>query len=145
MRIGELAKQSCVGVETVRFYEQKGLVAQPPRPVAGGYRDYPDNAVQRIRFIRSAQRLGFSLDEVAELLDLEAGPSAQCADVRERARIKRKQVQAKIENLQRIRAALDTLIAACPGEGPARMCSILEAINSGELRLMSIGQGETYD
>ena len=130
MRIGELAKQSGVGVETVRFYEKKGLVAQPPRPVVAGYRDYSHDAVQRIRFIRSAQRLGFSLDEVAELLDLEAGPSAQCADVRERAQIKRQQVQAKIKNLERIKAALDTLIAACPGKGPAQNCSILEAINS---------------
>lgn len=145
MRIGELAKQSGVGVETVRFYEQKGLVAQPARPVAGGYRDYPFDAVQRIRFIRSAQRLGFSLDEVAELLDLEAGPRAQCVDVRERARIKRQEVQAKIENLERIEAALDTLIDACPGEGPARNCSILEAINSGDLRLRAMTRGETYD
>ena len=145
MRIGELAKQSGVGVETVRFYEQKGLVAQPSRPVAGGYRDYPRFAVQRIRFIRSAQRLGFTLDEVAELLDLEAGPGARCVDVRERARIKRQEVQAKIENLARIEAALDNLIQACPGEGPARNCSILEAINSGELHLRPMAHGETYD
>ena len=145
MRIGELAKQSGVGVETVRFYEQKGLVAQPPRPVAGGYREYPHDAVQRIRFVRSAQLLGFSLDEIAELLDLEAGPSAQCADIRERAEVKRLQVQAKIENLERIRAALDTLINACPGEGPARTCSILEAINSGDMRLRPMAKGETYD
>lgn len=145
MRIGELAKQSGVGVETVRFYEQKGLVAQPLRPVAGGYRDYPHDAVQRIRFIRSAQHLGFSLEEVAELLDLEAGPSAQCVDVRERAQIKRQQVRAKIENLERIKAALDTLIEACPGEGPAQNCSILESINSGDLRLRPMTQGKTYD
>lgn len=142
MRIGELAKQSGVGVETVRFYEQKRLVAQPPRPTSGGYRDYPGNAVRRIRFIRGAQRLGFSLDEVAELLDLEAGPTAKCMDVRERAEIKRQQVQAKIENLERIKVALDTLIDTCPGEGPARICSILEAINSEDLRPRPMTKGE---
>jgi len=143
MRIGEVAKNACVGVETVRFYEQKGLVAQPRRPAGRGYRDYPADAVRRIRFIRSAQHLGFSLNEVAELLDLEAGNAAQCVDVRERAETKRAEVEEKIENLERIKQALDVLIDACPGEGPARTCSILEAINSGDLYLSAKTKGET--
>jgi MerR family copper efflux transcriptional regulator len=143
MRISEVAKGSGVGVETVRFYEQKGLVAQPPRPRTGGYRDYPADAVHRIRFIRSAQQLGFSLDEIAELLDLESGSAAQCVDVRQRAESKRREVQAKIDNLERIRRALDTLIEACPGAGPARACSILEAISSGALSLNSAADGES--
>lgn len=142
MRIGELAKQSGVGVETVRFYEQKGLVTQPPRPATGGYREYPTDAVRRIRFIRSAQRLGFSLDEVADLLDLEAGSAAQCVEVRERAENKRHELRTRINNLEKIKEALDGLIDACPGEGPARTCSILEVINSGELRLSPMTEGE---
>lgn len=143
MRIGDLAQQSGVGVETVRFYEQKGLVAQPPRPASGGYRQYPSEAVRRIKFIRSAQQLGFSLNEVADLLDLEAGRTAECIDVRERAEVKRQQVQARIDNLGRIKSALDRLIDACPGKGPARSCSILEAINSGALHLSSMTKGES--
>ena len=141
MRIGEVARKSVVGVETIRFYEQKGLIAQPPRPKTGGYRDYPADAVRRLTFIRSAQQLGFSLVEVAELLDLEAASAAQCVDVRQRAAIKRQEVQTKIDNLQRIRKALDVLIDACPGNGPARTCSILEAINSGKLRLSPMTNG----
>ena len=143
MRIGDVARQSGVGVETVRFYEQKGLIAQPPRPMAGGYRDYPNEVVRRIRFIRSAQQLGFSLTEVFDLLELEAGDDAQCVDVRQRAEIKREEVLTKIDNLKRIRHALDDLIDACPGTGPARSCSILEAINSGRLHLSPMTNGET--
>lgn len=145
MRISEVARDSGVGVETVRFYEQKGLVTQPPRPDTGGYRDYPADAVRRIRFIRSAQQLGFSLVEVAELLKLESGTASQCIDVRQRAEAKRHEVQMKIDNLERIREALDTLIDACPGKGPARTCSILEAINSGALSLNPMTNGESND
>ena len=143
MRIGELARESDVGVETVRFYEQKGLIVQPPRPASGGYRDYPADAVRRIRFIRSAQHLGFSLVEIAELFELEADSAAQCIDVRRRAEIKRQEVLARIDNLERIIGALDGLIDACPGEGPARACSILGSINSGELSLSSMTNGES--
>jgi MerR family mercuric resistance operon transcriptional regulator len=143
MRIGEAARKASVGVETVRFYEQKGLVAQPRRPANGGYRDYPADTVRRIRFIRSAQHLGFSLNEVAELLALEAGDVAQCIDVRERAEMKRAEVEEKIEDLQRIKQALDALIDACPGQGPARACSILEAIARGELSLSAKTKRET--
>ena len=135
MRIGEIAKESGVGVETVRFYEQKGLIAQPKRPGSGGHRDYPADAVRRIRFIRSAQQLGFSLAEVFDLLKLEAGDTTQCIDVRQRAEIRREEVQTKIANLKRIEHALDGLIDACPGKGLAQSCSILEAINSGKLHL----------
>lgn len=142
MRIGEVARESGVGAETVRFYAQKGLIVQPPRPRAGGFRDYPADIVHRIRFIRSAQELGFSLAEIAELLELEAGPSATCIDVRQRAQQKRNEVRTRIDNLKRIARMLDLLIDACPGEGPARSCSILEAIQSGELNLSPLAKGE---
>lgn len=143
MRIGELAKQSGVGIETVRFYEKKGLIKQPLRPKIGGYRDYPTNVVRRIRFIRSAKQLGFSLAEVVDLLELEAGNATRCVDVRQRAEVKREEVQTKIDNLNRIDHALELLIEACPGSGSARSCSILEAIHSGELQLNPARKGET--
>ena len=145
MRIGDIAKEAGVGVETIRFYEQKGLIAQPPKPRTGGYRDYPAQSVHRIRFIRRAQQLGFSLGEIVELLELEAGPDAGCADVRRRAETKRAEVLAKIDNLDKIKGVLEALIDACPGKGPARKCSILEAINTGDLRLIPINEGEGHD
>ena len=142
MRIGQLAKEAGVGVETVRFYEQKGLMAQPVKPETMGYRDYPAESVHRIRFIRSAQQLGFSLREIVELLELESGNSACCVDVRQRAEVKLEEVLVKIYNLNSIRKALENLIDACPGEGSTRNCSILEAINNGDIRLNPVKNGE---
>lgn len=144
MRIGQAAKVSGVGVETIRFYERKGLVQQPPQPRDGGYRAYCDGTVRRLRFIRSAQALGFSLSEISELLALETGEAAQCSDIRERARNKRSEVVLRIENLNRIKDALDELIDACPGAGPAKECSILEAINNGTLSLDREESGDDH-
>jgi DNA-binding transcriptional MerR regulator len=104
-------------------------------------RDQRREAIASIRFIRSAQQVGFSLVEVAELLELASGTAAQCVDVRRRAEVKRHEVQTKIDNLERIKQALDTLIDACPGKGPARTCSIFEAINSGALSLNPMTDG----
>ena len=142
MRIGEVARRAGVGVETVRFYERKGLVSRPASRAAGGFRSYPAEAARRISFVRRAQRLGFSLVEIAELLELKTGDGVRCLDVRRRAEAKRRDVQAKIDNLERIRDALDILIEGCPGEGSARVCSILEAIGSGDLHLTPTADGE---
>lgn len=142
MRIGEAANNANVGVETIRFYEQKGLIEQPLKPVGSGYRDYSREIVRRIKFIRSAQHIGFSLQEIAELLELETVDETLCLDVRKRAEIKRVEVQHRIENLKRIRQALDVLIDACPGKGSARKCSILDAIYSGDLHLSPLPNGE---
>jgi len=128
MRIGEVAKAAGVGVETVRFYERKGLIAQPLKPVNGGLRCYPETAVMRISFIRQAQELGFSLGEIAELLALKSEPDADCGDIRRRAQDKREDVDLKIGRLRQIRASLTALIDACPGEGALEFCSILEAM-----------------
>ncbi len=145
MRIGTAAEQAGVGVETVRFYEQKGLIDQPAKPKSGGFRQYPVQTVLRIRFVRSAQLLGFSLSEISELLELEAGADTRCVDVRNRAQTKREEVQARIDCLERIKLSLDELIDACPGKGQARRCSILEAINSGELHFDIKNEGNDYD
>jgi len=132
MTISKAARAAGVGVETIRFYERKGLIAQPPKPVASGFRDYPAATVQRIRFIRQAQEIGFSLREIDELLSLRADPRADCRDVRERATVKLAEVDRKIARLSRIRAALEELIAACPGRGALRACSILGSLTDSE-------------
>ncbi len=131
MTIGKAAKRAGIGIETVRFYERRGLIHQPPKPAAGGFRDYPPETVSRLRFIREAQELGFPLDEVAELLSLRADPKANCAQVQRRAEVKLAEVERKIEKLQGIGVALGRLIAACPGKGALGACSIIESLESG--------------
>ncbi len=134
MRIGTAAKSAGVSVETVRFYERQGLIGQPSRPIDGGFRSYPSETVDRIRFIRQAQDLGFSLKEIDELLSLRANPTTDCADVRARAQTKLEDVREKIARLGAIRSALQDLIGACPGRGPAaRYCSILEALKADDI------------
>ncbi len=132
MWIGTVAKRAGVGVETVRFYEREGLIDKPAKPVNGGYRSYLPEIVDRIRLIRQAQSLGFSLKEIDDLLSLRADPAADCADVRARAQAKLGEVNRKIARLTTIQFALRNLIQACPGEGvAARCCSILDALEPG--------------
>ncbi len=126
--IGKAARAAGVGVETIRFYERRGLIEQPPKPDGAGYRVYSTDTVRRIQFVRQAQQIGFSLREIKELLSLRADPSADCRDVRERATAKVKEVHRKIAELERIRGALEDIIAACPGHGALRACTILEAL-----------------
>ncbi len=128
--IGKAARQAGVGVETIRFYERKGLIRQPLKPLDGGPRLYPEETVHRIRFIRQAQELGFSLREIAELLDLRAAPDADCADIRQRASVKLEEVEAKIAQLQQIGQALRRVIAACPSRGGLEGCSIIDALEN---------------
>ncbi len=132
MTIGKVAKKSGVGVETVRFYERKDLIDQPPKPPFGGFRIYPAETVEHIRFIRQAQELGFSLREIKELLSLRLDPTADCADVRERAQVKLKEITRKITAMKGIQSALEKLIASCPGEGSIQVCSIIDAIETPE-------------
>jgi len=130
MRIGKVAEQAGVSVETIRFYERKGLIAQPHKPENGGYRSYSRETVDRVRFIRQGQSLGFSLKEIEDLLLLKAEPQTDCADVRERALAKLDEVNDKITNLTAIRSALENLIHECQGQGPASSCCpILDALD----------------
>lgn len=132
MKIGEVARRTGVGVETVRFYERRGLIAQPLKPSHGGFRSYPRETAERIRFIRQAQSLGFSLREIDELLALKTEPSTDCADVRDHALAKQRDVDDKIAQLENMRVALQTLIDACPGKGTVHFCSIIEAFESAK-------------
>lgn len=126
--IGEAARRAGVGVETIRFYERRGLVEQPPKPRGAGFRVYPAEQIRRIKFIRQAQQLGFSLREIAVLLSLRADPAADCSMVRQQAVAKLDEVRGKLEQLRRIGSALEILIANCPGEGGLQVCSILDAL-----------------
>jgi len=126
--ISRAATAANVNIETIRFYERRGLIAQPLKPAGGGAREYDDDTIARIRFVRQAQEIGFSLREITELLSLRADPAADCADVRARAIEKRDEVLSKLDRLSRIRDALDVLIARCPGGGDIDACTILEAM-----------------
>jgi MerR family mercuric resistance operon transcriptional regulator len=128
MTIGKAARTAGVGVETIRFYERKGLIDQPLKPEQAGFRVYPEETLQRIRFIRQAQAIGFSLHEINELLSLRADPAADCSSVRQQASVKLAEVNRKITQLEDIRVALQDLIAACPGRGALRVCSIMETL-----------------
>ena len=127
LTIGQVAGLADVGVETIRFYERRGLIEEPPRRPSG-YRQYPPEAVSRIRFIRSAKELGFSLEEIKELLALRLDPQTTCGDVRDRAEEKLVDIRERIDALDRMRAALERLTAACSGDGSVSECPILEAM-----------------
>src|SRR6266496_2596410 len=112
MRIGEVADAAGVTVETLRFYERRGLLPAPAR-TGSGYRDYPDRAVAVVLFVRHAQQLGFTLDDIAGMLHLAAGGPDNCDTVRELAQTKVDQITEKINLLDAMRAALGQLVATC--------------------------------
>jgi MerR family mercuric resistance operon transcriptional regulator len=130
LTIGQVARQASVNVETLRYYERRGLIPAPPRR-ASGYRQYPARTVARIRFIKRAQELGFSLREISGLLALRVDPGTTCADVRTRAEAKIAEIEEKIRDLRRMRMALERLASACRGKGPTSDCPILEELEKG--------------
>lgn len=129
MGIGTLAKRAGVGIDTVRYYERSGLLA-PSQRLSSGYRRYTPLELARLRFIRRAQALGFTLSEVRELLTLSA--KRDVARVKRSAEAKLQDVDRKILALQKIRDGLATLVAACPGHGRAADCPILKALGGEE-------------
>jgi MerR family mercuric resistance operon transcriptional regulator len=131
LTIGQVARHAGVGIETVRFYERQGLLEEPARKQSG-YREYGEDVVARLRFIRRAKELGFSLKEIKELLALRVDPTTTCAEVRSKAAAKIADVEQKIEALQRIRTALVKLTAVCRGRGPTSECPILDALDKEE-------------
>ncbi|HRK30632.1 MAG TPA: MerR family DNA-binding protein [Tepidisphaeraceae bacterium] len=125
----DLARQGGINVESIRFYERERLLPKPPR-TASGYRVFTTDDVRRVRFIKRAQELGFSLREIKELLALRFEPDTSCADVRERAETKLSDIDQKIRDLKRMRKALARLTTACPGRGSVNECPILESFDS---------------
>lgn len=133
LTIGGAARLAGVGVETIRFYERCGLIERPQKPSSAPTRRYPLDTVDRIRFIKNAQQLGFSLREVGELLALRADADADCAAVREKAQLKLRAVRQKIEQLSRVAEALQELIDDCPRCGALAACAIMGALADASL------------
>lgn len=131
LTIGSLAEASGVHLETIRYYQRLGLVDEPPRP-RGGYRRYDVRAVARLRFIKRAQQIGFSLDEVRQLLTLEDG--GNCAATRRLAEAKLEQIETRLADLNRMRRLLKSLIAECASGRNAPACPIIDTLGAAPTR-----------
>jgi MerR family transcriptional regulator, copper efflux regulator len=129
MSIGEVAEAVGVGVQAIRFYEREGLIATPERTRAG-YRQYDASIVDRLRFIRRAQELGFTLKEIRELIALETVEGADCDEVSGAAKAKVDAIQKKIDDFTRMKVELGTLIQSCSGSVPVRQCKIIECLHT---------------
>ena len=125
---GALARESQVNIETIRFYERKGLLPKPPRNESG-YRQFPAETLEQVIFIKNAKELGFTLKEIAQLLSLRIVPGASCADVLKTAEVKLQEIEEKINVLKGIKKALRKLTAACRMEGAGGECHFLELLS----------------
>ena len=125
--IGQLAEKAQTTVETIRYYERRGLMPEPPR-APSGYRHYSQDAAKRLHFIQRAKTLGFSLDEVLTLLKLHDGGGDR-AQVKSIAKNKLAKIDTRIDRLQRMRSALAALEKKCSGTGPVAGCPIIEALS----------------
>lgn len=125
--IGAVARQAGIGIDTIRYYEREGLLPKPQRR-ASGYRDYDGGAVERLRFIRRAKDLGFTLEDIRELLALSTDRERGVKSVRQRAEVRLAEVERRIRELQRVKRGLKQLIDACPGHGALEHCPILRAL-----------------
>ena len=130
LTIGRIARLAEVGVDTIRFYERRGLLPEPVR-TAAGYRLYSTDTVNRLHFIRRAKALGFSLEEITTLLDLQdnGGPKAKVKDITQR---KLEGINAKIDDLERMRDVLNDLNKKCSGKGDVCGCPIIDVLSDPE-------------
>ena len=128
LTIGKLAKKAGVTIDTVRFYERRGLIKEPAR-TQSNYRLYPEEEVAHLRFVKKAKELGFSLNEIKQLLKLQHDPMASKSDVKEWTEIKIREIRCRIKDLSRILSALEQLTGSCDGHGPVSECPILEALS----------------
>jgi MerR family copper efflux transcriptional regulator len=131
LTIGQMARRAGVGVDTIRFYERRGLLMEPPRR-RSGYRDYPAASLDRLRFIRRAKALGFSLLEIQELLALHGSSAAGCSEAADRAREKIVAIATKIRDLEAVRTGLEKLATACERRMPLEGCPLLAALSGEE-------------
>lgn len=131
LTIGRLAREAGVNLETVRYYERRGLLPRPPRSESG-YRLFPEGSTGRLKFIRRAQELGFSLSEIRELLALRVSRTAKGTDVRRRAETKIGEIEAKIKSLESMKKTLRKLTRACGRCGPIAECPIIESLEREE-------------
>jgi MerR family mercuric resistance operon transcriptional regulator len=128
LTIGRLAGEAGINLETVRYYEREGLLPKAPRS-ASGYRLFPTDATRRLRFIRRAQELGFSLKEIRELLALRVSPRTTSAEIRKRAEAKIADIEGKIKSLESMSKSLRKLTKSCGGCAPLSECPILESLD----------------
>lgn len=126
---GELAREAGVNFSTVRYYERRGIL-QPKNRSAGGYHQYNAEDVRRVRFIRRAQELGFTLKEVEELLTLRIDAGSHCSEVRQQAEMKISDMQQKIRDLQQMKKALSKLVEACKREETSGHCPMVDALEN---------------
>jgi len=131
MRTGQVARQSGVNIQTLRYYERRGLLQAPPRRPSG-YREYTSQAVEVVRFVKRAQELGFNLDEVESLLDLAAGGPASCDKARGLATQKLAELDRKITSLRALQGSLRRLVATCERPRAQRDCPLLESLADGD-------------
>lgn len=131
MKIGQLAQRAGVNIDTVRYYEREGLLPKPER-LSSGYRIYAESDVKRLRFVRRAKALGFTLPEIGELLELSRSREDDMAAMKSAALAKIADIRARIVELERVRAALEGLAESCPGHGALDQCPILNALSGDE-------------
>ncbi|MEZ5614806.1 MAG: Hg(II)-responsive transcriptional regulator [Rhodocyclaceae bacterium] len=131
LTISAFARAAGVGIEAIRFYQRKGLLPEPDKPY-GGIRRYGETDVGRLRFVKTAQRLGFSLDEIAELLRLEDG--THCAEARALAEHKLRDVREKLADLSRMETALSGLVRACRSRKANVSCPLIASLQEGQKR-----------
>ena len=127
---GQVAKDAGIGIETVRFYEQKGLIPKPKRSNAG-YRQYDPETIKRVQFITKAKELGFSLSEISELLSLKANTRSKCRKVKQVASYKIQEIEQKIAGLKKMNRVLNKLVKTCQSSQPTTACPILDALDEG--------------
>ncbi|MFG1485007.1 MerR family DNA-binding protein [Halobacteriovorax sp. RZ-1] len=126
LTIGKLADTSGVNLETIRFYERKGILVQPKKQ--GAFRHYPNEYITRIKFIKRSQELGFTLSETKELLDLKIKNHAKCSDVLSRTEAKINEINEKIKDLKKMKKSLEGLATCCVDESqPLSDCPILDS------------------
>ncbi len=128
---GQLAKHAGVNIDTIRFYERKGLIPRPYRKESG-YRQYHEEMVKRVLFIKKAKRLGFSLRDIAELLSLRVDSITKCGDVQKKAEDKIAEIKEMIQTLEGMKTALMLLVGQCKENKPTGQCPILKALDEEE-------------
>jgi MerR family copper efflux transcriptional regulator len=132
LTIGAVARRVGVAIDTIRYYEREGLLPEPLRR-ASGYRSYGEGTITQLRFIRRAKDLGFTLDEIRELLTLSADRQRGVKAVKRRAEKRLAAIEQRIAELQRVRDGLAELVASCPGHGKPEECPILRALSGDEV------------
>ncbi|MGN7725115.1 MerR family transcriptional regulator [Luteimonas sp. 22616] len=131
MNIGQLARQAGVPIDTVRYYERQHLIPEPARS-ASGYRQYAHDDVTRLNFIRRAKTLGFTLEEIGELMAISSTSSNDMNEMKQKASRKLQVVEERLAELARMRDALRGLVDACPGHGPLATCPIMAALTTSD-------------